>query len=395
MSLKTVTIAEIAAPDKRSIAIGPFGSSLKADLYVPSGVPVVRGQNIKEGGELDESDLVFVEPETAARFPACLLNEGDLVFPHRGAIGRVGIVGKRQMLLSSSMMKLTVDPLKADPRFVFYYFRGPGQNELLMRASTVGTPGIGQPLTSLRGIPIQIPELDQQRAIAEVLSALDDKIAANKKLVQVADDLGASLTRNALDSSESIALSTIADIVMGSSPLGTSFNEVGEGTVFYQGVRDFGFRFPCNRVWTTAAAKLARSGDTLLSVRAPVGRVNLATEKTCIGRGVASVRSSSGRPFTLFHILKDSHEAWAPFEAEGTVFGSINKGQLASLRVPRLKPEYEDQLEAMLAPMERVIGSALRENTNLAATRDALLPQLMSGKLRVQDAEKVLEGTAA
>lgn len=391
MSLKTVTVADIAAPDKRSIAIGPFGSSLKADLYVPSGVPVVRGQNIKDGGELDESDLVFVEPETAARFPACLLNEGDLVFPHRGAIGRVGIVGKRQMLLSSSMMKLTVDPLKADPRFVLYYFRGPGQNELLMRASTVGTPGIGQPLTSLRGIPIQIPELDQQRAIAEVLGALDDKIAANTKLVELADELAASLTRFALDTTESVALSEISDIVMGSSPSGTSFNETGDGTVFYQGVRDFGVRFPSNRVWTITPVRLAMPGDTLLSVRAPVGRVNLATEETCIGRGLASVRSSNDQPFTLFHLLKDSHEAWAPFEAEGTVFGSINKGQLASLRVPRLKPEQELLLETKLEPLERIIAATLRENSSLAVIRDALLPQLMSGKLQVKDAEKVLD----
>lgn len=391
MSFKTVSIADIAAPDKRSIAIGPFGSSLKADLYVPFGVPVVRGQNIKDGGQLDESDLVFVEPETAAQFPACLLNEGDLVFPHRGAIGRVGIVGKRQMLLSSSMMKLSVDPNKADPRFVFYYFRGPGQNELLMRASTVGTPGIGQPLTSLREIPIQLPELDQQQAIAEVLGALDEKIATNTKLVAVADELSASLTRQALDVSASVPLSAIADIVMGSSPSGTSFNETGEGTVFYQGVRDFGVRFPSNRVWTTAPVRLAAAGDTLLSVRAPVGRVNLATEKTCIGRGLASIRSSNDRPFTLFHLLKDSHEAWAPYEAEGTVFGSINKSQLASLQVPCLRPELEGQLEEALRPIEQSIASVLGENENLSATRDTLLPQLMSGKLRVKDAEKVLE----
>ena len=153
-----------------------------------------------------------------------------------------------------------------------------------------------------------------------------------------------------------------------------SFNEICEGTVFYQGVRDFGVRCPSNRVWTNAFVRLAGPGDTLLSVRAPVGRVNLATEETCIGRGVASVRSSSGRPFTLFHLLKDSHEAWAPFEAEGTVFGSINKIQLASLPVPSIRAEQEERLEGQLAPIERTIASALAENANLAATRDALLP---------------------
>lgn len=238
---------------------------------------------------------------------------------------------------------------------------------------------------------MDLPPLHDQRAIAQVLGALDDKSAANAKLVEVADELAVSLTREALDASAPVPLSTIADIVMGSSPAGASFNESCEGTVFYQGVRDFGVRFPNNRVWTTAPVRLAMPGETLLSVRAPVGRVNLATEETCIGRGVASVRSSNGQPFTLFHVLKDSQEAWVPFEAEGTVFGSINKGQLASLAVPGIQPDYEARLERSLESIERAIASSLRENTTLAATRDALLPLLMSGKLRVKDAATVLD----
>ncbi|RNL51400.1 hypothetical protein D7003_16205 [Arthrobacter oryzae] len=317
---------------------------------------------------------------------------GDLLFAREAPVGPiVRIPETGNVAPGQRTMLLRPDPALVNTHFLYYLLTSPLQQERLLGMAT-GSTVAHLNVADVRAFQLPLlPSVDEQRAIAEVLGALDDKIAANTKLVQVADDLGASLTRNALDPFESIALSTIADIVMGSSPLGTSFNEVGEGTVFYQGVRDFGFRFPSNRVWTTAAVRLARSGDTLLSVRAPVGRVNLATEETCIGRGVASVRSSSGRPFTLFHILKDSHEAWAPFEAEGTVFGSINKGQLASLRVPRLKPEHEDQLEAMLAPMEGAIASALGENTNLAATRDALLPQLISGKLRVKDSEKVLE----
>jgi type I restriction enzyme S subunit len=273
-----------------------------------------------------------------------------------------------------------------DPRWVYWLL---DTMDFMAFNSGSAQPSLNR--NFLRNIPVLAPPIGEQEAIAEVLGALEDKIVANTKLVEVADELAASLTRKGLDVSQPVALSTIADIVMGSSPSGSSFNEIGEGTVFYQGVRDFGVRFPSNRVWTTAPVRLAVPGDTLLSVRAPVGRVNLATEGTCIGRGVASIRSSTGRPFTLFHLLKGSEEAWAPFEAEGTVFGSINKSQLASLLVPSLRAGQEERLEGQLAPIERAIASALGENANLAATRDALLPQLMSGKLRVKDAEKALE----
>jgi len=235
-----------------------------------------------------------------------------------------------------------------------------------------------------------LPDLVEQRAIADVLGALDDKIAANTKLVDTADRLAASLTRKALDITRSTALSSVATVTMGSSPAGTSFNEAGEGTVFYQGVRDFGIRFPTNRVWTTSPVRMALPGDTLLSVRAPVGRVNVASEETCIGRGVASIRSSTRQPFTLFHVLKDSPDAWAPFEAEGTVFGSINRGQLESLMIPAIREEDERLLESSLASLEAAISSALQENVVLATTRDALLPQLMSGKLQVRAAEELV-----
>ncbi|MGO4253627.1 restriction endonuclease subunit S [Paenarthrobacter sp. TAF1] len=276
-----------------------------------------------------------------------------------------------------------------DSKDIRYWYYAMQTLDLNGRSSGSGQPLLNQSV--LGAIAFDPPGMDERQAIAEVLGALDDKIAANTRLVRGADNLAASLTRQALDRSAPVSLSSIADIVMGSSPSGASFNENGEGTVFYQGVRDFGVRFPSNRVWTAAPVRLAAAGDTLLSVRAPVGRVNLASEKTCIGRGLASIRSLGHRPFTLFHVLKDSHDIWAPFEAEGTVFGSINKNQLASIRVPSIRPEVEEQLEDTLGSVERIVASTLSENDHLATTRDALLPQLMSGKMRVRDAEKVLE----
>lgn len=385
---RVVTIADIAAPTPRAIAIGPFGSALRADRYTDSGVPVVRGQNIGERWGLSTEDVVYVARETAAEFPASVVRPGDLVFPHRGAIGRVALVDDQEWLLSSSMMKLTVNPELADPRFVLLYFRDKGRDELLSRASTVGTPGIGQPLSSLRSIPITLPTLAEQQAIAEVLGALDDKIAANTALSVAADEYASTLLLHSL-STERVRLSALAQITMGSSPKGEALNESGDGLPFYQGVRDFGLRSPARRVYTTAPVREAAAGDLLVSVRAPVGEVNVAQERVCIGRGIAAVRSLRGKQATLLHQLKAERDVWEPYEAEGTVFGSINRDQLHGIQLRVVESSVAERVEEELASIEHSISATLGENRTLAATRDVLLPQLMSGKLRIRDAARI------
>ena len=173
-----VSIDDIAGDWKGSMAVGPFGSRMKADLYVPSGVRVIRGNNLS-GGREPEGDYVFVSEEIADSLASCCLIPGDLVFPHRGNIGEVGITpddGLRYML-STSLMKLSPDRGKVVPLYLMYYFKSKiGRAALLMNASQVGTPGIATPLKSLRGIQLQLPPLDVQRNIAVTLSTLDDRI---------------------------------------------------------------------------------------------------------------------------------------------------------------------------------------------------------------------------
>jgi type I restriction enzyme S subunit len=179
----TITVDELRADCDSAIAIGPFGSRMKADLYVPNGVPVIRGSNISDTRTFVD-DFVYVSDATADSMPACNVFANDLVFPHRGAIGEVGIVpndGKRYML-STSLMKLTCDEIRANPLYVYYFFRSAiGRHELLKNASTVGTPGIGQPLSSLKSIRIPLPSRPTQDRIADILGSLDDKIELNRR----------------------------------------------------------------------------------------------------------------------------------------------------------------------------------------------------------------------
>ncbi|HET8616381.1 MAG TPA: restriction endonuclease subunit S, partial [Actinomycetales bacterium] len=306
--------------------------------------------------------------------------------------GQIGLIDDHakfdRYIVSNKQMKMTPDPSQADSRFLYYYLSQPQWVDYV-RSQAIGSSVPGFNLGQLRALQVRVPHLTEQRAIAEVLGALDDKIAANGQLANTADLLAASLTRRALDGVR-VPLGQIAALTMGSSPPGNSYNEDGVGSVFYQGVRDFGARFPTNRVWTTEPVRLAEPGDSLISVRAPVGRVNRASELTCIGRGLAAARSLDGRPATLFYLLRHAPEVWEPYEAEGTVFGSINKAQLTSLLVPSVRESERIALESWLAALEQRITAALCESGTLTQVRDALLPQLMSGKIRVKDAERAV-----
>lgn len=389
--MKTVKLAKLAA--KRGLVGGPFGSSLVSKDYVDSGVPVIRGANMVHGPHLG-GDFVYVSQTKVERDLARnTAAPGDVIFTQRGTLGQVALVPRgthETFVVSQSQMRLRVDSAVALPEFVYYasttshFLR-----QIADRAITTGVPHTNLGILAELEIP-DIP-LPQQRAIAQVLGALDDKIAANAKLIAAGDRLAEAKTKASVDPLTRVPLLQLAVVTMGSSPPGESLNEDGTGTVFYQGVRDFGIRTPTPRVWTESVTRRAQAGDTLLSVRAPVGRVNVADDAVCIGRGLASIRSTTSAPWTLFNLLKAHPELWAPFDAEGTIFSSINRAALQDLAVPAVLPASAAGLEEELTAIELLIAAHDRASNRLAALRDALLPELMSGRLRIKDAEWAVE----
>lgn len=124
-------------------------------------------------------------------------------------------------------------------------------------------------------------------------------------------------------------LEEISTIIMGQSPKGSSYNEDAEGTIFYQGRTDFGFRIPEVRMYTTSPKRKAKEGDVLMSVRAPVGDLNIAKEDCCIGRGLAAIRNDEIS--YLFYLLKSFKQLFDTNKGTGTIFSSINKTELHQL----------------------------------------------------------------
>ena len=179
-----VKLGEVYSDEPGSIAVGPFGSRMKSDVYTPSGVPVIRGTNISKDRAW-RNEWVYVSDGFADGLPNCNVREGDLVFPHRGSIGEVAIIpgDRARYMLSTSLMKFRSDPEKISPLFLFYYFRSDtGRAEIMRFSSQVGTPGIGQPLTSLRQFRVPIPPSEEQERITGILSSIDDKIELNRRM---------------------------------------------------------------------------------------------------------------------------------------------------------------------------------------------------------------------
>ena len=250
-----------------------------------------------------------------------------------------------------------------------------------MRTGTSGSHQRVKPEWVL-GYRFDLPDLDCQRKIGIVLAAIDLKIACNAKingyLAEIADALFTDAFGNLEDNA---VLSDIANIIMGQSPAGTSYNEEGVGTVFYQGRGEFGWRYPTQRLFTTEPKRMAKSGDVLMSVRAPVGDLNLAYEDCCIGRGLVAI--SCDYPSYCLYLMRSLGNKLDAYNGEGTVFGSISGKALKGIGI--VLPGNDDiaAFEAMVAPIDAQIRCNETESRILSQLRDVLLPKLMSGEIDV------------
>ena len=179
-------------------------------------------------------------------------------------------------------------------------------------------------------------------------------------------------------------LSTIGDcydVVMGQSPKGETYNENKQGMLFYQGRAEFGWRFPTPRLFTTDPKRIAEQNSILMSVRAPVGDINIALEKCCIGRGLAALQhKSKSLSFGLYQIQSIKSELDL-FNGEGTVFGSINQANLKNIQIINPDEKFIQLFEKYLSSCDSKIMNNEIENNALKEIRDLLLPRLLNGEL--------------
>ncbi|KUE73374.1 restriction endonuclease subunit S [Candidatus Methanomethylophilus sp. 1R26] len=188
-----------------------------------------------------------------------------------------------------------------------------------------------------------------------------------------------------MDTSElsSGVLSDVVSITMGQSPPGESLSEDDAGTLFYQGRAEFGPVFPTPRLYTSDPRRMAKQGSILMSVRAPVGDINVALERCCIGRGLAAIESNNGMQGFVHYLMDYLKPKLDVFNGDGTVFGSINKESVNGLEISLPEQKSIEQFNKYAEKVDAEIRSNHLEMLKLSEIRDYLLPKLMSGEIDV------------
>jgi type I restriction enzyme S subunit len=393
-----------------------------------------RGMAFIRAADMSDGQVLF---ETAQKINEVAQNRvrkgigkpRDILISHKGTIGRVARVPDACPPFVCSPQTTfwrVLDRTRLDPAFLYILLRSPQfQSEFAVRSGETDMAGYVS-LTSQRAFELSLPPLPEQQAIAAVLGALDDKIELNRRMNRTLEAMARALFRswfvdfdpvhakaegrapahmdpataarfparfgeNGLP--EGWTISTVGaefDLIMGQSPPGSTYNDDGVGLPFFQGRTDFGFRYPENRKHCSAPTRIAEAEDTLVSVRAPVGDINRAWEKCCIGRGVAAVRRRRGEASYTYYAIQSLQEQLAAFEHTGTVFGSINKGQFEALATVAPAQKFISAFQVFGGALDARLRVNTAESRTLAALRDALLPKLMSGELRVRDAERAV-----
>ncbi len=417
----------------RSIDYGYTASANDA----PVGPRFLRITDIVSG-HIDWTSVPHVQADVGTQ-EKYRLSDGDIVIARTGASTGASMYIKNppDAIFASYLVRLKIKN-EFNSRFIAYYLKSDTFWSYIRGVLGDKSAQPNASASTMTQAPLRIPkERKKQEEIAYILGALDDKIELNRKMNETLEAMARAIFKSSftypfegikylqgeapsplpspngrgcqeltgegelelVDSPlgkipkgwRAGTLGEMCDIIMGQSPPGETYNETGEGMPFYQGIRDFGFRFPNRRVYCNSASRIAQKGDVLLSVRAPVGSLNIAGEECAIGRGVATLRIKGQHYGFLYYIMKETQWEWAKYEAEGTAFGSATKTDVQNFSIIVPPIEAISGFNKVVFPMDKTIKNNEMQSRTLAFIRDALLPKLLSGEIRVKDAERFVE----
>jgi type I restriction enzyme S subunit len=418
-------IEQIKSNKKHSMSMGPFGSNITKDNFVDEGVPVIRGNNLTDYRFKDE-EFVFVTDSKANELKASLAYPNDIVVTHRGTLGQVGIIPQNskyeRYIVSQSGMKLTCDDSIAKPEFIFYFLKSPkGQFLLLQNTSQTGVPAIAQPLTTLKNILIPLPSLNEQRAIASILSSLDSKIALNRSMNSTLEGIGQTLFRRwfidfefpnekgkpykssggEMVHNEELGkeipkgwrvgtLEDYIEFVKGKKPKEVSEEKI-EGylpQILIETLNggNFSYANPTNLV-------TCNENDIIMVMDgASSGRVEIGFNGI-LGSTLAKIvcKNDNINQSYLYFILLNKQQEIKENPTGSAIPHADKKRVLASIIIIPDKKTLV-KFQEFMTNLFNKIWLNKKEIKSLSQIRDALLPKLMSGEMRIEDAERFMGG---
>lgn len=419
---RVTKIEEIAAPFSTALATGPFGSAISSKYFVDSGVPVIRGSNLSADAStrLIDADLVFVSQEKASEFQRSVATRGDLVFTCWGTINQVGLIDGRSKfesyIVSNKQMKLTVDPVKADHRFIYYVFSGPvKQSEILDNGIGSSVPGFN--LGQLRQHEVLLPPLEEQKRIADFLETLDDRIVLLRETNATLEAVAQALFKSWF-----VDFDPVRAKAEGRQP---ECMDAATAALFpdsfeesEQGEAPKGWRvLKVEDLMELAYGKALKATDRVegpVSVYGSGGVTGYHNESLVDGPGIIVGRKGTvgslyweDRPFfpidTVFFVKTKRPLTYCYYllqtlgledmNTDGAVPG-LNRGNAYRLSVIVPPDTVIDEFDNLASSVRSRMFANLEQANSLTQLRDTLLPRLISGQLRLPEAEALVAGGA-
>lgn len=376
------------------IAAGPFGSNLKVSCFVPYGFPIIDGANLK-GFKVTDNLTKFVTEEKARSLSRSIARRGDVIITISGTLGQIAYIPDDSMfeeyLCSQRQFRVSFDSSRVYvPYLVFYFHTNEGQGKILSFANQTGVPALSQPLKNFRKIRIQLPSYTEQRRIASVIEAINDKIECNQKVNDNLAELLQTVYQERFgDVSAAGEQGKLLDICFYSkdrvavSELNTSTYFSTENMLPGKAGATEAASLP-----TTPQTTACHNGDTLISNIRPYFKkiVYCNDECGCSTDVLCFTPVQSKYAAYLFSTLyADKFFAFMVTGSKGTKMPRGDKQQIMSYPVALPSEEELKEFNALALPVLAKIHSNKAENKRLSATRDALLPKLMSGEIDVSD----------
>lgn len=424
---------EIKAAKKYALNGGPFGSKLVTNDYIPEGVPVIRGTNLSKDTYFSFEDLVFVSEEKADELKPNNAHPGDIIFTQRGTLGQVGIIPKickyKRFVISQSQMKLTVDEIKTDSYFIYYYFRNPNTIQRIKNlAFSSGVPHIN--LQVLREFEIELPPLPTQRKIAAILSAYDDLIENNTRRIKILEEMASALYREwfvnfrfpghekvRMEESELgpkpegwevYTLESVCQRITDGSHWSPKSVSNGFPMASVKDMHDWGFDITkCRQIGEEDYQKLVHNDckplkeDVLIAKDGSYLKHIFVVEKEIdlvILSSIAILRPN-GRmlPHLLAMYLKDpSVEARMKGYVSGVAVPRIVLKDFRKFKIVIPPKNLQHNWFELAEPMIEQCWRLISKNANLRQTRDFLLPKLISSEMDVSELDiKIHDGEGA
>lgn len=384
---ETVTIAELS----EKIGMGPFGSNIKVETFVPKGVPIISGAHLK-GLQVLEKNFNFITEEHAQRLRNSIVFSGDIIFTHAGNVGQAAMIPYDSKypyyMISQRQFYMRCNKKRVLPEFVVLFFHSrEGQGKLLANVSQVGVPSIAQPSTYLKKIELCIPDIYTQNRIVNFIFGIEQKIELNNCIIANLEAQAQAIFKSWFVDFEPFQDGEFEESELGLIPkgwrigtldelidirYGKDHKKLGDGNIPVYGSGGI-MRFADQPIYEGESVLIPRKG-TLSNVLYATGQ--FWTVDTMF---YTIMRKNNIAKFVYLFVLGLDLASMN----SGSAVPSMTTNILNAIQLVIPKDEDLESFETVVSPMYRAMKRLEKQNDKLTQLRDTLLPKLMSGKIEV------------